>query len=85
MSYEFTQTLRPYGDDPNVGVVGIDHAALYGYWEHRNGCEGGGLWFDRNDGGGLELRDFDGWYTLPQAVVTALRGAGIEVGKEYDL
>jgi hypothetical protein len=83
--YNFTQTLHPYGDAPNVGVVGIDHAARYGYWEHRNGHEGGGLWFDRLDNGKLELRDFDGWYSLPPAVVTALRGAKIEVGSEYDL
>jgi hypothetical protein len=43
--YNFTLTLKPYGDAPDLGVVKIDPQALYGYWERRNGMEGGGLWF----------------------------------------
>jgi hypothetical protein len=45
MTYTYTVTLRPYGDDPNAGIVQIDPVARYGYWEHRDGTEGGGLWF----------------------------------------
>lgn len=44
--YNFTITLRPWGDNPETGIVEIDPAALYGYWEHRDGSEGGGLWFE---------------------------------------
>lgn len=43
MTYSFNITLYPWG--PPHGVVGIDAAALYGFWEHKDGSEGGGLWF----------------------------------------
>ena len=41
-SYNFDITLHPWGADH--GVVEIDTAALYGYWERKDGSEGGGLW-----------------------------------------
>jgi len=43
--YTFDTVPHPWGTDPERGVVGIDTAALYGYWEHKSGSEGGGLWF----------------------------------------
>ena len=75
-TYNFTQTLRPYGDNPNAGIVQIDPAALYGYFERRDGSEGGGLWFAKDSADQLELIDYDGAATLPRAVVEALRAAG---------
>lgn len=80
MSYNFNLTLRPYGDRPDAGIVKIDTDARYGYWEYRNGSEGGGLWFqpvNSDAAGPLELVDYDGAYDLPPAVVRALREAGI--------
>ena len=56
MTYNFTVTLRPDGDAPDAGTVLIDPAAHYGYWEHRDGSEGGGLWFD-HDAPGLLRED----------------------------
>lgn len=91
MPYTYTMTLRPYGDSPDAGIVQIDTAARYGYWEHRYGSEGGGLWFEpaaailpRTEPGPLELVDYDGSYYLPAAVVRALRAAGIVIDPEFD-
>lgn len=80
MEYNFNVTLHPY--DYDGGVVGIDTTARYGYWEHHDGCEGGGLWFDA-DGAGLVLTDYDGAYALPLRVLAALRDAGVIVGSEF--
>ena len=80
-SYNFTMILHPWGTEH--GKVGIDPAALYGYWERKDGSEGGGLWFDRLPAGtagypsGLDLIDYDGAFELPRSVVAALRVAGI--------
>lgn len=82
MSYNFNLTLRPYGDNPDAGIVQIDTAARYGYWEHRNGSEGGGLWFqpvNLDAASPLELVDYDGSYYLPPAVVRALQAAGVVI------
>ena len=42
-SYNFDTILFPWGSEH--GEIGIDTAALYGYWERKDGSEGGGLWF----------------------------------------
>ena len=84
MAYNYTINLKPYGDDPDLGVVGVDPAAKYGYWEHKNGVEGGGLWFVET-GGQLALTDYDGTSEyLPAKVVRALRGAGMLVDVEFN-
>ena len=82
--YSFTLVLHPWGTDPERGTVGIDPAALYGYWERKDGSEGGGLWFDTVPGlyregqaPQLELTDYDGAGELPRSVVAALREAGV--------
>jgi hypothetical protein len=78
--YNFTITLNPYG--PGWGVVKIDPDRQYGYWEHKDGSEGGGLWFTRPAGetGDLELSDYDGTSDyLPASIVRALRAAGFTV------
>lgn len=82
-TYNFTMTLRPYGTDPDRGVVAIDGEARYGYWEWSNGTEGGGLWFDEADGQ-LYLTDYDGAVALPKRVITALREAGFEVDSDFE-
>lgn len=82
--YNFATILRPWGDDQNLGTVGIDTVELYGYWERRDGTEGGGLWFRAMDDGRLELADFDGYFELPRKVVDALRGAGIVLDETFN-
>lgn len=84
MAYNFTTTLAPYGDNPGAGRVGIDTLGDYGFWEHRDGSEGGGLWFSHEPGQALELQDYDGAYELPRQVIAALRAAGFIVGPEFD-
>lgn len=81
--YNHSEILRPYGDDP--GTVGIDRAALHGYWERRDGTEGGELMFDRMSDGRLELADYDGTFCLPRPVTRALRTAGFVVHEDFDL
>lgn len=73
--------LHPY--TPTGGVVGIDPVSLHGYWEYRDGTEGGELTFSRKKGR-LCLEDYDGSYTLPRAVITALRTWGAQVSTDFE-
>jgi hypothetical protein len=65
MSYNFTIIGKR---------VQIDPEASYGYWERKDGSEGGGLWFD-----GKSLVDFDGDYDLPRVVYDELESLGYRV------
>jgi hypothetical protein len=65
MSYKFTIKGK---------LVFIDPAAEYGYWERKDGSEGGGLWFE-----GKTLVDYDGAFDLPRAVYDELRELGFKV------
>lgn len=82
--YSFDVTLHPWGALPGFGAVGIDSANLYGYFERKDGSEGGGLWFYRNANGQLELIDFDGTAVLPRAIVQALRQHGVMVDADFE-
>lgn len=82
--YNFTIKLHPWGFAPDMGIVEIDPVAMYGYFELRNGSEGGGLWFERTEGGALELTDYDGQAILPKAVIAALRQSGITVDAGFE-
>lgn len=84
MIYQFTVNLKPWGDNPERGSVGVDEDALYGYWEHKDGSEGGGLWFSHSEDGPLDLIDYDGDYMLPKAVIDALRLAGFRVDADFE-
>ena len=84
MTYTFITTLHPYGQAPTAGIIQIDPAARYGYFERRNGEEGGGLWFDRTESGGLELSDYDGLTALPAAIINALRANGVTVDAAFE-
>lgn len=81
--YKFTVKLHPYGTAPGVGIIEIDPDALYGYFERRDGSEGGGLWFERLDNGTLELVDYDGVSCLAPSVSKALRAAGYVVDADF--
>lgn len=65
------------------GGVYVDTEAKYGYWEYRDGTEGGGLWFEI-EGNTLSLQDYDGWYILPKYVADTLRSAGFIVSTDFD-
>ena len=77
--HNYTSFIYAYGFDHDVGVVQISPSTQYGYWEHKDGSEGGGLWFD-----GKELIDFDGAYALPNAIVKALREHGFTLDESFD-
>lgn len=65
-----------YTQQQRVGkwVAHVSPSTLYGYFEHDEWGEGGGLWFgpreDRRPG--IELIDFDGRSCLPIDVAVAL-------------
>lgn len=84
MAYDFKVILHPWGNNPERGTVGVDEDALYGYWEHKDGSEGGGLWFSHSEDGPLDLVDFDGDYGMPRAVIDALRLAGFRVDEIFE-
>lgn len=81
--YNFSVTLHPWGESPENGIIGIDTAALYGYFERKDGSEGGGLWFE-HQGEKLSLIDFDGTACLPSFVARALRGHGVIVDSDFE-
>lgn len=81
--YNFTTTLHPWGNNPENGVIGIDPTALYGYFERKDGSEGGGLWFEQTPEG-LELSDYDGSACLPSYVTRTLREAGFIVSPDFE-
>ena len=83
-TYNFDTILHPWGAGPERGTVGIDTTALYGYFERRDGSEGGELWFERIEGGAFELMDYDGMACLPRSVVDALRCAGFILDETFD-
>jgi hypothetical protein len=66
-AYNFTKSAK-------VGKweVHYDPAAHYGYFEHDEAGEGGGLWFE-----GSKLVDFDGVFVLPKDVVKAIQQLGL--------
>lgn len=73
--------------DPNkregkVGkwYVAISPSKCYGYFEHDEEGEGGGLWFD----GDKRLIDYDGVFMLPHDVAAAIRQAGYIVPTDCD-
>lgn len=72
--------------NPATGATtAIDTECRYGYWERRDGSEGGGLWFVGHESGKLELIDYDGATELPQSVVKALRDHGFILDSTFDL
>ncbi len=81
--YNFTIKLHPWANVPNSGIVEIDPVALYGYFERKDGSEGGGLWFE-DDGHRLVLVDYDGVTTLPKAIIECLRLNGATVDADFE-
>lgn len=72
MSYTFDLSLQT-----GTHTVEIDTVANYGYFENNKSGTSGGLWFDKNESGALELQDYDGVFELPFSVVFALKKAGV--------
>lgn len=67
--HQFTQTLRD-----GKWEVHLSPSTSYGYYEHDDYGDAGGLWFE-----GAHLIDFDGCSCLPRAVATALLKAGYQL------
>ena len=87
MKHNYTVKLFPYGTQAGRGIVEVSPSTLVGYWEHKDGTEGGELTFERVETRGsvtLELTDFDGDYELPGKVIEALRDAGFIVSDDFD-
>jgi hypothetical protein len=80
----FDTILRPWGIGANLGEVGVCKAHMRGYWERKNGSEGGKLLFNRLPGGMYELVDYDGAFELPAAVVSSLRASGFVLDETFD-
>lgn len=78
-TYQFTEIHK----HANGGSVGVDMEAGYGFWEWKDGSEGGGLWFEEADGAAY-LSDFDGAGQLPRRVIDALRAHGITVDADFE-
>lgn len=62
----------------NDYTVTIRDDLCTGYFE-RDGQAIGGLWFE-----GKGLVDYDGTFSLPKSVASALRADGFIVGPEFD-
>ena len=79
---DYTIRLYPFGR--KLGGLEIDPEALRGFFEHRDGSEGGGLWFERSTTNQLILVDFDGVFQLPKQVIEVMRKAGIIVDDDFE-
>lgn len=79
MKHWYTVTLYPYGHTVGAGIIEISPSTHYGYWEFKDGTEGGGLWFE-----GKELVDFDGHYLFPASIVKVLRDNGYTLDESFD-
>lgn len=66
-------------------IVEVSTKEARGYFEHDElGDEaGGGLWFQTNDDGKLEIIDYDGMSHLPGRVIEALDQMGVVVPEEF--
>ena len=82
MEIKANVVLFPWGEDH--GQVHVYTSRLAGYWERRDGSEGGTLTFGWLITGRLELIDYDGAGVLPNAVVKALRAAGFVLDDTFD-
>lgn len=80
---EYDFNCKIVTDNFTIEVADSDR---YGAFEHNDlGDEcGGGLWFEQNPEGKLELIDADGTYTLPEEVAEALRLAGYVITEEFE-
>lgn len=56
--------------------VFISPTTSYGYYEHEELGEGGGLWFE-----GSELVDFDGRYFVPKNVALCIEKMGYSIDR----
>ena len=74
--------LFPWGKE--WGTVAVYTEKLQGYWECRDGSEGGMLNFELLPDGRLELVDYDGAFALPNPVVATLRAAGFVLDETFD-
>ena len=79
MAYNFTLS-RQVGN----WLVEVDPAAHYGYFENQVTGTSGGLWFDKQTAGPLELVDYGGVYELNCRVIAALEDLGINVAYALD-
>lgn len=81
--YEFDVLLRK-----GKWEVKVDTGARYGFYEHDDQGEGGGLWFEvdaeKSNGRNLSLTDYDGRAVLPRGVADALREAGFVVDEDFN-
>lgn len=64
------------------GRIVVDEDTLDGYWEYKDGTEGGALTFDL-EGDRLVLADYDGAYCLPRYVCRTLESMGVRVDEEF--
>lgn len=64
------------------GRIVVDEDTLDGYWEYKDGTEGGTLTFDL-EGDCLVLADYDGAYCLPRYVCQTLESMGVRVDDEF--
>lgn len=68
----------------NGWTIAAHNATLSGWFERDSDGTGGGLWFERNEADRLELIDYDGVFSLPVAILTLLRSAGVQVDRSFE-
>lgn len=76
--YTITQRATRSTGQPSGWAVYISPSTSYGYFEHDDAGEGGGLWFKGADG--KQLVDYDGVFELPRLVAVAIVQAGYRLG-----
>lgn len=59
------------------------HKGCYGYFEHDDEGEGGGLWFALDANNKWELTGYDGVSDLPRSIIHTLKTAGFAVPEDF--
>lgn len=76
--------LRSEGVTIPGWTMSMSPTELRGSFERDRDGTGGGLWFEVNEAGQLELIDYDGVFALPKPVLRALRSAGVNAGRDFE-
>ena len=74
---KYFQVGKPYSQTLHMNGQSISYECCVGWWQRKDGSEGGDLELWLNDSGQWEVNDFDGAYDLPSYLKAELEAQKI--------